>query len=66
MQQNGRKTYSAPQVKRWGTVADLTHVGLTNPGFDVFPGEKNPNEYGSITHSNAGGQGNNQGQGNNR
>ena len=51
---NIRKSYSAPQIKRWGTVADLTHIGLTNPGNDTWPG-KAPHEPGSNTSNNAGG-----------
>ena len=29
-----RKVYVAPTIKRWGTVADLTKTGQTNPGGD--------------------------------
>ncbi|GGX80267.1 hypothetical protein GCM10007160_04710 [Litchfieldella qijiaojingensis] len=49
-----RREYSAPQLKFWGTVSDITQVGLTNPGGDVWPG-KADHDPGSITHSNAGG-----------
>ena len=34
-----RKEYQSPQLKRWGTVADLTEVGTTNPGGDVKPSD---------------------------
>lgn len=33
-----RRPYNAPELKRWGTVADQTRVGLTNPGQDYIPG----------------------------
>ena len=33
-----RKPYASPEVKRWGTVSELTKVGLTNPGQDWVPG----------------------------
>lgn len=33
-----RKPYTSPEVKRWGTVSELTKVGLTNPGNDFVPG----------------------------
>ncbi len=32
-----RKLYTAPHVRRWGTVADLTTVGRTVGGSDVWP-----------------------------
>ncbi|MGL6214468.1 lasso RiPP family leader peptide-containing protein [Billgrantia desiderata] len=41
-----RREYSTPRLTRWGTVADLTLVGLTRPGSDVFPGNA-PHSYGS-------------------
>ena len=31
---SNKKTYSAPTVKRWGSVADLTKTGLTRRGGD--------------------------------
>ncbi len=30
--------YSTPRLKRWGSVAELTKVGQTNPGGDMFTG----------------------------
>ncbi len=42
-----RKTYSSPQVKRWGTVSEVTKVGKTNPGFDIIPGTEEPG-FGSV------------------
>ncbi|MCE8034668.1 lasso RiPP family leader peptide-containing protein [Halomonas sp. MCCC 1A11057] len=41
-----RREYRKPQLTRWGTVADLTLVGLTRPGSDVFPGNA-PHSNGS-------------------
>ena len=42
-----RAAYEAPQLKRWGTVAELTKVGQTNPGDDVLPGNSRGRESGS-------------------
>lgn len=42
MQQAKKSVYETPQLKRWGKVADLTQVGLTNPGTDVMNGSVNP------------------------
>ena len=39
-----KKTYSAPTLKKWGTVEDLTKTGLTHQGDD--------GKIGSILHSN--------------
>ncbi|MGR2737546.1 lasso RiPP family leader peptide-containing protein [Billgrantia sp. Q4P2] len=41
-----RREYRKPLLTRWGTVADLTLVGLTRPGSDVFPGNA-PHSNGS-------------------
>ena len=35
-----RKDYSRPELKNWGTVADLTQTGLTRPGDDVKSGSQ--------------------------
>lgn len=43
-----RREYSAPQLKRWGTVADITLVGQTRPGGDILPGQAEGREGGSI------------------
>jgi hypothetical protein len=32
------KSYSAPEFEEFGTVADLTETGLTNPGGDAKNG----------------------------
>ena len=32
------KSYEKPALKRWGSVADLTKTGTTNPGSDVKDG----------------------------
>ncbi len=32
------KSYSAPEFEEFGTVADLTETGLTNPGGDAKGG----------------------------
>jgi hypothetical protein len=33
-----KKPYTSPQLKKWGTVADLTKTGQTNPGPDTKAG----------------------------
>jgi len=33
-----RRPYRPPELRRWGTVADITLVGQTNPGDDTIPG----------------------------
>jgi hypothetical protein len=33
-----KKTYSPPEVKRWGTIADLTRVGLSRQDGDFKGG----------------------------
>ncbi len=33
-----RKPYTVPALHKWGTVADLTHTGLTNSGGDAKSG----------------------------
>lgn len=32
------KAYAAPKIDDWGTVADLTETGVTNPGADAKGG----------------------------
>jgi hypothetical protein len=39
---NAKQPYTAPQLKDWGSVVDLTQVGLTNPGSDVRQGSVSP------------------------
>lgn len=39
----GARPYSAPELREWGTITELTAVGQTHPGGDtmggsVFPG----------------------------
>ncbi len=43
LQPAAKKVYAAPNLKEWGTVADLTKTGLTNSGDD--------GKIGSIGHS---------------
>lgn len=38
-----KKDYHKPEIKAWGTVADLTATGQTHPGSDA--------KMGSVTHS---------------
>jgi hypothetical protein len=33
-----KKDYQKPEIKAWGTVADLTATGMTNPGNDAKAG----------------------------
>ncbi|MGB5676019.1 MAG: hypothetical protein WBO43_15920, partial [Gemmatimonadota bacterium] len=33
-----KKEYRKPEIKAWGTVADLTATGMTNPGNDAKAG----------------------------
>lgn len=33
-----KKQYEAPQITEWGTVAELTATGKTNPGDDAKSG----------------------------
>lgn len=37
-----KKEYHTPTIRKWGTVADLTGVGKTRPGSDMFSGSVNP------------------------
>ena len=32
---NKKRTYKPPELKKWGTVRDLTQTGLTQPGGDA-------------------------------
>lgn len=43
-----RREYSAPQLNKWGAVADITQVGQTRPGGDVLPGNSEGKDGGSI------------------
>lgn len=51
-----KKPYTQPQLETLGAVVELTQVGRKNSGDDVWPGNAN-HEGGSVTHSNAGGNG---------
>jgi hypothetical protein len=33
-----KKDYNKPEIKAWGTVADLTATGMTRPGNDAKAG----------------------------
>lgn len=51
-EQHGKKLYETPRLERFGTVGELTLVGLTNPGTDAMNGSVNP-----PGHNNGGGPG---------
>ncbi len=38
-----KKTYSAPELTKWGTVVDLTQNGFTNPTVNDAKGGSNAN-----------------------
>lgn len=44
-----RRPYRAPELRQWGTVADITLVGQTNPGGDLLPGQAEGRDGGSIS-----------------
>lgn len=46
---NMSKDYKAPEFEEFGTVADLTQVGQTNPGDDVLPGNAQGMDGGSVS-----------------
>jgi hypothetical protein len=35
-----KKSYTSPELRTWGTVANLTQTGLTNPGGDGKSGSR--------------------------
>lgn len=35
-----KKAYTAPRLKTWGKVSQLTQTGLTNPGGDAKSGSR--------------------------
>ena len=45
VQETKKRPYQKPDLKTWGTIADLTQVGMTNPGTDC--------KNGSVLHSSA-------------
>lgn len=51
-EQHGKKLYETPRLERFGTVGELTLVGLTNPATDAINGSVNP-----PGHNNGGGPG---------
>ena len=42
------KDYTAPELEEFGTVADLTQVGQTNPGDDTLTGNAQGQDSGSV------------------
>jgi hypothetical protein len=40
MDRDHNEDYQAPKLDEWGTVADLTETGLTNPGEDGKAGSR--------------------------
>lgn len=38
-----KKTYTSPELKKWGKVSDLTKTGGTNPGGDGKSGSRPSN-----------------------
>lgn len=36
------RSYSAPELREWGTIIELTAAGETNPGGDCFSGSVFP------------------------
>ena len=45
---DARSAYSPPRLTRWGSVADLTLVGQTNPGSDTLIGRAQGRDGGSV------------------
>jgi hypothetical protein len=43
-----KREYSSPKLEKFGTVADLTQVGQTNPGDDTLPGNSRGKDGGSV------------------
>ena len=43
-----KRNYQRPELEEFGTVADMTQVGQTNPGDDVLPGGSKGKDGGSI------------------
>ncbi len=44
-----KKAYEAPQISVWGAVADITEVGVSNPGGDARGGSVIPGNPGAGT-----------------
>lgn len=47
--QKSRAPYAPPALEEFGSVADLTRVGITNPGDDVLPGGAQGRDGGSVS-----------------
>ena len=43
-----RRPYRPPELRRWGTVADITLTGQTKPGGDLLPSGSEGRDGGSI------------------
>jgi hypothetical protein len=43
-----KRDYTSPELEEFGTVADLTQVGQTNPGDDTLPGGAKGKDGGSV------------------
>jgi hypothetical protein len=43
---NLKKPYASPKLSQWGTVADVTGVGITRPGGDTKAGSVIPGGVG--------------------
>ncbi len=43
-----KREYKAPELEEYGTVADLTQVGQTQPGDDTLPGDAKGKDGGSV------------------
>jgi hypothetical protein len=57
-------SYQSPQLEVWGTVHDLTAVGLTNPAMDCMSGSVYPEGHeDGCPEDNGNGRGNGNGNG---
>ena len=43
-----RREYRAPELRQWGSVADITQVGQSTPGDDTLPGDAKGKDGGSV------------------
>ncbi|TDO16658.1 lasso RiPP family leader peptide-containing protein [Halomonas sp.] len=55
-QTNAKAPYQPPQLKVWGTVAELTRLGHTSGSGDVLPSGAS-NDDGSVTWAQGSGKG---------
>lgn len=44
-----RRAYTRPTLEDFGTVAELTRVGRTNPGGDTFQGSVHPPGHDNLS-----------------